>query len=313
VRDDEVYDLLKALHDGSCGSHFADKRTGHKILRMGYFWPTIFQYAKKYVQSCDSCQRMGQPNHRDEIPLQPQVVLEPFEIWAIDFIGPINPPSNQKVYILVCTDYMTKWVEAKALIRASEEVVLELLFEYIFVRFGVPKELVIDGRPPFSSHKFEALLSKYHVLHRTTFPYHPQGNGKVESTNKFIASILTKTVRAHRRDWSDRLHEALWAYRTTWRNTTSFSPYELVYGKSLVFPIEFETQTLRTASAVNLDLNMVEKARLQQLNELDEKFLDVIHQTTVIQQQRTKWHDRVIKKKLFKKGYWALLYDSRFK
>jgi hypothetical protein len=59
VRDDEVYDLLKACHDGPCGGHFVDKRTGHKILRIGYFWPNIFQDAKKYVQACDSCQRMG--------------------------------------------------------------------------------------------------------------------------------------------------------------------------------------------------------------------------------------------------------------
>jgi hypothetical protein len=116
-----------------------------------------------------------QPNHRDEMSLQPQVVLETFEIWAMDFIGPINPLSNQKVYILVFTDYMTKWVEAKALIRALEEVVLSFLFEYIFVRFGVPKELVTDGGPSFTSHKFEALLSKYrmfcikqllHIIHK---------------------------------------------------------------------------------------------------------------------------------------------------
>jgi hypothetical protein len=85
---------------------------------MGYFWPTIFQDAKKYVQACDSCQCMGQPNNRDEMPLHPQVVLEPFEIWAMDFVGTISPPSNHKVYIFLCTDYMTKWVEAKSLIKA---------------------------------------------------------------------------------------------------------------------------------------------------------------------------------------------------
>jgi hypothetical protein len=87
---------------------------------MGYYWPSLFKDAKKYVRACDSCQRMGQPNHRDEMSLNPQVVLEPFERWALDFVGPINPPSNQKFYIVVCTDYMTKWVEAKALHRDTE-------------------------------------------------------------------------------------------------------------------------------------------------------------------------------------------------
>jgi hypothetical protein len=79
VRDDAVYDLPKTFHDGPCGGHFAAKRTGNKILRMGYYWPNIFQDVKNYVQACDNCQRMGQPTHRDEMPLQPQVVLEPFE------------------------------------------------------------------------------------------------------------------------------------------------------------------------------------------------------------------------------------------
>jgi hypothetical protein len=104
-------------------------------------------------------------------------VLEPFERWAMDFVGPIHPPSNQKVYILFCTYYMTKWVEAKAVIRASKEVVLAFLFEDIFVSFGVPRELVTDGGTPFTSYKFEALLSKYHVLHRIASPYYPQENG----------------------------------------------------------------------------------------------------------------------------------------
>jgi hypothetical protein len=108
---------------------------------MGYYWPSLFKDAKKYVRACDSCQRMGQPNHSDEMPLNPQVVLEPFKTWALDFVGPINPPSNQKVYIVVCINYMTKWVEAKALHRATEEVVLYFLFEDIFIIFGVRREL----------------------------------------------------------------------------------------------------------------------------------------------------------------------------
>lgn len=81
---------------------------------------------------------------------------------------------------------MTKWVEAKALLRANEEAVLAFLFEEIFVRFGVPGELVTDGGPPFTSHGFKATLQKYHIHHRMTTPYHLQANGQVESTNKVI-------------------------------------------------------------------------------------------------------------------------------
>jgi len=145
-----------------------------------------------------------------------------------------------------------------------------------------------------------------------TTPYHPQANGQVESTNKVIEAILTKKIKENRRDWFQRLPEALWAYRTTWRNTMGFSPYELVFGKNVVFPVEFEIKTLRTALAVNLDLTDAQTARLQQLQELDEKRLDAIHQTTMIQQQRIRWHDKTIKQKQFQKGNWALLYDSCF-
>jgi len=144
---------------------------------MGYYGPSLFKDAKKYVRACDSRQRMGQPNHRDEMSLNPQIVLEPFKRRALDFVGPINPPSNQKVYIVVCTDYMTKWVEAKAVHRVTEEAVIYFLFEDIFIKFGVPKELVTDGGPPFTSHGFKATLQKYHIQHRMTTTYHPQANG----------------------------------------------------------------------------------------------------------------------------------------
>jgi hypothetical protein len=84
----------------------------------------------------------------------------------------------------------------------------------------------------------------------------------VESTNKVIEGILTKIMASHRRDWAEHLSKSLWAYRITWRNTIGFSPFELVYGKSLVFPIEFEIKTLRTTLEVNIDLNTTQKHRL---------------------------------------------------
>ena len=169
---------------------------------------------------------------------------------------------------MVCTNYVTEWVESKALHRATEQAVAYFLFEEIFCRFGVPREIVIDGGPQFTSHMIADLTGKYGIKHRDTSPYHPQANGQVESTNKVLENILTKIVASHQRDWVERLPEALWEYKTTWRNTTGYSPYELVYGKNPLFPIEFEVKTLITALEVCLNLTATQKHRLEQLNEL---------------------------------------------
>jgi len=94
---------------------------------------------------------MGQPGKVDEMPLQPQIVLEPFEKRAIDFVGLFYPPC-QKAHILVGTDYVTKWVESKVVIRETEQVVEDLLFEEIFARYGTSRKIVLDGGVQFTYH-----------------------------------------------------------------------------------------------------------------------------------------------------------------
>jgi hypothetical protein len=280
VRDDEIHEIMKEGHDELCGGNFTDHRTGHKILQMGYYWPSIFKDTKKY-QNYDSCQRMGKPCQADEMPLKAKVVAEPFERWAVDFVGPFNPKSNQKAYILVATDYMTKWVEAEALPNATEEVVIKFLFK-LFVCYGLPRKVITDGGSQFTAHRITTTLDNYHIKHRITSPYHPQENGQLESTNKVLEAILTKTVSTNRQNWAIDLLNALWVDRTTWNNTIGYSPYDLVYGKKPIFPIEFEIKTLRMAREIGLDLTEAHKQRLQRLNELDEARMSVVERTMVI-------------------------------
>ena len=93
-----------------------------------------------------------------EMPLNPQMVLPQFEKWGMDFIGPIDPPSNVKSYILVCIDYLTKWVEVKAMKHAHDEKVVEFLYEEIFTRYSVPKELVTYQGAQFTSNLISKLM-----------------------------------------------------------------------------------------------------------------------------------------------------------
>jgi hypothetical protein len=92
----------------------------------------------------------------------------------------------------------------------------------------------------------------------------------VESTNKVLEAILTKTIKSNPKDWVDKLPEALWAYRTTWRNITRHTPYELVYGKQILLPIEFQIKTIRIVAQLGMELSEAQKQRVLQLNELDE-------------------------------------------
>ena len=226
---------------------------------------------------------MGRPTKIDEMPLQPQIVVAPFEKWGIDSVGPVEPPSVGKSYILVCTDYATKWAKEKSMKHPRDNNVAKFLYECIFTRYGVPMEIQSDQGPQFTSNLIVALMEEYKIRHRKSSPYHPQANGKVEVTNQELEHILTKIVALHKRDWAARLPEALWAYRTTWKSTTGFTPFELLYGIVVVMLIEFEHKTLRTALELNIALPAAQKDRILHLNELDEWRKSTLHNTKIIQ------------------------------
>jgi len=119
VRADEIIYILKACQDEPCGGHFSIKRATYKVLKLGYYWPTISKDSKTYFKRCNRCQRTGIPVVSYEMPLKPQVLIEPFEQWALYLVGQINSLSNGNKYILVCTDYVKKWVEAKEVAQAT--------------------------------------------------------------------------------------------------------------------------------------------------------------------------------------------------
>lgn len=145
-------------------------------------------------------------------------------------------------------------------------------------------------------------MNNYKIRHKMSSPYHPQANGQVEVTNREIEEILTKTVQLHKKDWSSRLPEAVWAYRTTWKTTTGFTPFELLYGKTTMLPIEFQHKTLRTTLQLNIDISEAQKECLLQLSALDEIRKASLQHTEAIQQQRKKWYDHHIRTKQFSVG-----------
>jgi hypothetical protein len=125
--------------EGFVEGHFVAKTTTHKILRAGYYWPTIFSEVHQLVQKCEPCQLLKGKHKLEALPLKPVVVEAPFQQWGLDFIGKfINNSSNGFSSVLTAIDYFTKWVEAIPTKNATGKVVMDFLEDIIITRFGVP-------------------------------------------------------------------------------------------------------------------------------------------------------------------------------
>nr|GEU43437.1 retrovirus-related Pol polyprotein from transposon 17.6 [Tanacetum cinerariifolium] len=227
---------------------------------------------------------------------------------SIDYMGPF-PSSRGNKYILVAVDYLSKWVEAKALPINDARVVVKFL-KSLFSRFGTPRAIISDRGTHFCNDQFARVMTKYGVTHRLATAYHPQTSDQVEVSNRVLKRILERTVGENRASWSDKLDDALWAFRTAFKTTIGCTPYKLVYGKSCHLPIELEHKAYWALKHVNFDLKTAGNHRKHQLNELR----DQAYENSLIYKERTKkLHDSKIKNRIFNVGDQVLLFNSRLK
>ncbi|GJY83962.1 reverse transcriptase domain-containing protein [Tanacetum coccineum] len=237
--------------------------------------------------------------------------LEKYLMLGIDFMGPF-PSSRGNKYILVAVDYLSKWVEAKALPTNDARVVVKFL-KSLFARFGTPRAIISDRGTHFCNDQFAKVMSKYGVTHRLATAYHPQTSGQVEVSNRGLKRILERTVGENRASWSDKLDDALWAFRTAFKTPIGCTPYKLVYGKSCHLPIELEHRAYWALKHANFDLKTAGDHRKLQLNELNE-LRDQAYENSLIYKERTKkLHDSKIKNRIFNVGDRVLLFNSRLK
>ncbi|XP_051139080.1 uncharacterized protein LOC127256897 [Andrographis paniculata] len=219
LRPEESIKIMKEVHGGICGAHRAE------------------------------CQRHGPLNHLPVVELKTMVKLWPFKAWALDVIGKIHPTSSkQHSFILVATDYFTKWVEAAPLKNATQKEMIEFVLNHIIYRFGIPHTLTTDQGLMFTGEKFVEFLAEFNVKLHHSSPYYPQANGLAEAANKIIIGIIRNMMEENPRKWHTLLPQALWAHRNSRNTSTGFSPYQLTFGQDAVLLAEFVVPSPRVIS-----------------------------------------------------------------
>ncbi|XP_026400060.1 uncharacterized protein LOC113295944 [Papaver somniferum] len=205
-------------------------------------------------------------------------------LWGLDIIGKINPSSSkQHEYIITATEYVTKWVESIPLRGTTGATIAAFIKEYIIFRLGVPKHIITDNGTPFTN---------------------KQGNGQVESTNKTLIRILSRTMHDNPREWQEQLPMALWAYRTTPRSSIGVSPYSLVYDADTILPAEIKIPSARIAAASGVHWNEAEalSSRIAELDTLDSERGKTEERAQVYKNRIFRAYDKTVRPHVFKEG-----------
>ena len=229
--------VMTLAHDSILGGHQGVKKTSDKILS-SFFWPGLQSDVTRFCRSCDVCQRTIHKGRVKRVPLGIMPLIEvPFQRIAVDIVGPIKPVTTKgHRYILTIVDYATRYPEAVPLRNIETTRVAEALVD-VFSRVGVPREVLTDQGSQFTSNVMREVSRLLSVRQLTTTPYHPACNGLVERFNGTLKQMLKRMCAERPQDWDRYINPLLFAYRETPQASLGFSPFELLYGRSVRGPM----------------------------------------------------------------------------
>jgi hypothetical protein len=192
----------------------------------------------RYYKGCESCQKLRDVQLAHVAMLHPIIKACPFHGWALDFVGQIHPSSSKgHPFILVTTDYFTKWTEAVPLKNMTHREVVHFILEHIVHRLGIPQTSTMDQGSLFMSHQVHEFAESLKIKLLNYLPYYAQANGQAESSNKTLIKLIKKKIEENPKRWHEVLSQALWAHRIFKQSTTKVTPFELVYGQEAILPM----------------------------------------------------------------------------
>ena len=230
-------ELLGAYHDDVLAGHLGFLRTWSK-LRTLYYWDGMFADVKLYCKRCESCAMRKSPQAKFRAPLVSIPVTGPFDRVACDIVGPLPMSDSGMKWIVVFSEYLTKWVEVFPTADIQATTVARLFVEGIVFRHGAVKMLLTDRGANFTSEVLHNICSILDTRKQFTTAYHPQGDGLVEAFNKTLIKMISHYVCTRQTDWDRWLGACAFAYRTSIHDSTKETPFYLLYGRDAQLPID---------------------------------------------------------------------------
>ncbi|UYV84707.1 K02A2.6-like, partial [Cordylochernes scorpioides] len=224
-------ELLKSLHDAPTAGHLGFSKTYERVKNK-YFWPGLLRDIRKYVAHCKECQRKKQSTQKPPGLLKAiPPATSPFQRVGMDLLGRFPKSDNGNKWIIVCTDYLTRFAVTKALPTGEAKESAKFLMEDVVLKHGAPREIITDRGRVFQSKLIAELTNQCSSIHRFTTAYHPQTNGLTERLNKTLANMIAMYVSVEQKDWDVILPYVTFAYNTAKQDTTGFTPFKLIHGR----------------------------------------------------------------------------------
>ena len=237
VPDSLRSEILLHHHDSHLAAHFGAKKTESRIRKF-YYWPLMASQIKDWCSTCEPCLKRKRDYGRRKAPLNPIPIGLAFDRIAVDLLGPLPLTKSGNRYIIVFSDYKTKWPEAAALPSGEAHLIAREFFRLIISRHGTPHTLLSDLGRNFMSNLLKEIYALMDVKKVNTTAYRPQTDGLVERFNGILTQAITMFCSANQDDWDVYIDGILLGYRISDSNATNESPFFLLYGRHARLPVD---------------------------------------------------------------------------